>query len=137
MEIGSLILPSQSLTFLAKQELELCCHLRQFSNMQDFSTGDWSNICWGERKQRNRPAFSGHKLNFEGHAISVAMDHCPYVTSFQAVFINVMRQNDRIQFTKHATSTPVRQRSSFLLTPNPYTIFLNNPQVMFNRLLLD
>jgi hypothetical protein len=77
--------------------------LRQFSDVQDFSATDGSNVRLVEHEQRNRPAFSSYKLNFEGRAISVAMDHCPYVTLFQAIFVNVMRQNDRIQFTKHVT----------------------------------
>lgn len=49
--------------------LNLCCHLHRFSNMQDFSATDWSNVRLGEREQRNRPAFSGHKLDLEGHTV--------------------------------------------------------------------
>lgn len=83
--------------------LNLCRHLRQFSNMQGFSTSDWSNVRPVEREQHNRPAFSGHKLDLEGRTIFVAVHHCPYIALFQAIFINVIRQNDRIQFTKRVT----------------------------------
>ncbi len=80
--------------------LPLLC---QSSNMQDFSATNWSNVRPVEREQRNRPAFSGHKLDLESRAISIAVHHGPYIALFQAIFINVMRQNDRIQFTKHVT----------------------------------
>jgi hypothetical protein len=76
--------------------LKLCRHLCQFPNVQDFSAANWSNVRSVEREQRNRPAFSGHKLDLKGRAISVAVHHCPYAALFQAVFVNVMRKDDRI-----------------------------------------
>ena len=45
-------------------KLKLCCHPRQFPNVQDFSAANGSNVRSVEREQRNRPAFSGHELNF-------------------------------------------------------------------------
>lgn len=70
--------------------------------MQHFSAADGSNVRLGEREQRNRPAFSSHKLGLEGHAIPIAVHYRSYIALFEAVFVNVMRKNDRIQFTKHA-----------------------------------
>ena len=71
--------------------------------MQDFSAADGSNVRLAEREQRNRPAFSGHKLDLEGRAITGAVHHCSYIALFQAIFINVMRKSDCIQLTKHIT----------------------------------
>jgi hypothetical protein len=62
--------------------LNLCCHLRQFSNMQDFSASDGSNVRLGEREQRNCPTFSGQKLDLESRAIFVAVHHGPYIAFF-------------------------------------------------------
>jgi hypothetical protein len=69
--------------------------------MHDFSAANWSNVRLVECEQRNCPAFSGHKLDLEGRAITIAVHQRPYVALFQAIFVNVMRKDDRIQFTNH------------------------------------
>lgn len=81
---------------MGADKLKLGCHLRQFPNVQDFSAANGSNVRSVEREQRKRPAFSGHKLDFESLAIIVTVHHCPYVALFQAVFVNVMRKDDCI-----------------------------------------
>jgi hypothetical protein len=81
---------------LCEAALKLCCHLRQFPNVQDFSAANGSNVLSVEREQGNRPALSSHKLDLEGRAIAVTVHHCPYVTLFQTILANVMRKDDCI-----------------------------------------
>jgi len=58
--------------------------------VQNFSAANWSNVCPVEREQRDRSSFGSHKLDLEGRTIFIAMYHCPYITLYQPILVNVM-----------------------------------------------
>ena len=77
----------------------LCRH--KFSHVQNLSMPHRSYILSGEGQKGNRLALARYKLNFKSQVILVAMDHGPYIVSFQIVFFNITSKYDSIQFTYH------------------------------------
>ena len=70
----------------AKCQLKKGLTLLQFPDMENVPAANRSNIFLVEREYRYGLTFTGHKLNLKSIAIFIAMNHCPKVTSFQAMF---------------------------------------------------